>query len=173
MAPGVRKLALTLHVMASVGWLGAVAAFLALAVAGLTGRNPQTVSAAYVAMGLTGSWILVPLSFASLLSGLVQALGTPWGLFRHYWVVVKLAINLLATFLLLLHLRPISYMADLAAGTDVLGADLYPLRLQLAVTAGAALIALVTATALSVYKPKGLTPYGWRKQKERRAAISL
>jgi hypothetical protein len=37
MTPRLRKFALTAHVTSSVGWLGAVAAFLALAVAGLTG----------------------------------------------------------------------------------------------------------------------------------------
>ena len=35
MAPGLRKFALTAHVTCSVGLLGAIAAFLALAVAGL------------------------------------------------------------------------------------------------------------------------------------------
>ncbi len=38
MTPGLRKFARTAHVTSSVGWLGAVAGFLALAAAGLTSQ---------------------------------------------------------------------------------------------------------------------------------------
>src|SRR5205823_11372548 len=96
MAPGLRKLALTAHVVSSVGWLGAVAGFLALAVAGLTSRDAQLVRGAYLAMGLTASFVIVPLSLASLLTGLIQALGTTWGLFGRYWILAKLLITILA-----------------------------------------------------------------------------
>lgn len=89
MTPGLRKFALTAHVTSSVGWLGAVAGFLALAVAGLTSHDAQKVRAAYLAMELTGWFVIVPLSIASPLTGLVQSLGSTWGLFRHYWVLIK------------------------------------------------------------------------------------
>src|SRR5215212_10054849 len=102
MAPRLRKFALTAHVTSSVGWLGAVAGFLALAIAGLTSQDAQTVRAAYLAMELIGWFVLVPLSLVSLLTGLVQALGTAWGLFRHYWILVKLLINVFAAIILLL-----------------------------------------------------------------------
>ena len=36
--------------------------------------------------------------------------------------------------------------------------------------ASAAVLALLVATTLSVYKPRGVTPYGWRKQREQRSA---
>lgn len=170
MTPGLRKLALTAHVASSVGWLGAVAAFLALAVAGLTSRDAQTVRAAYLAMDLTGWLVIVPASVASLITGLVQSLGTPWGLFRHYWVVVKLLITILATIILLAHMQPISYLAEVAAETTLSGSDLRGLRLQLVADAGAATLALLVTTTLSVYKPRGLTPYGQRKQHEQRRA---
>jgi hypothetical protein len=172
MPPGARKLALTAHVAASVGWLGAVAAFLALAVAGLNGADEQRVRAAYLAMELTGSSVIVPLCFASLLTGLVQALGTPWGLVRHYWVLIKLLITALATLILIVHMRPIHEVAAAAAQTTLAGADLRQVRVQLAADAGAALLALLVATTLSVYKPRGLTPYGWRKRHEKRAALA-
>ena len=74
--PGLRKLVLTLHVASSVGWLGAVAAFLVLAVAGLTSRDVQTMRAAYIAMELVTGFIIVPFCLASLATGLVQSLGT-------------------------------------------------------------------------------------------------
>jgi ABC-type anion transport system duplicated permease subunit len=107
MTPRVRKLTLTTHVTSSVGWLGAVAAFLALAVAGLNSQHAQMVRAAYLAMHMTTWFVIVPLSFAALLTGLVQSLGTSWGLFRHYWVVAKLALTVLATITLLVHTQPI------------------------------------------------------------------
>jgi hypothetical protein len=166
MTPGLRKFALTAHVISSVGWLGAVAAFLALAVAGLTSQDAQMVRAAYLAMELTGWFVIVPLSLASLLTGLVQALGTTWGLFRHYWVVLKFLINILATILLLVHMRPTTYLAGIASERTLSSADLRGLRIQLVVDAGAALLALLAATTLSVYKPRGMTPYGRRTQHE-------
>jgi hypothetical protein len=110
MAPGLRKVALTAHVTSSVGWLGAVATFLALALAGLISKDAQLVRAAYLMMELTGWFVLVPLSLASLLTGLVQALGTPWGLFRHYWVLFKLLITVLATVVLLLYMQTLTYL---------------------------------------------------------------
>jgi ABC-type anion transport system duplicated permease subunit len=78
LTPRLRKLALTAHVTASVGWLGAVIAFLALSVAGLTSPDPQTVRGAYLVMELTGWVILVPLSLGSLATGLVCSLGSAW-----------------------------------------------------------------------------------------------
>jgi hypothetical protein len=161
MRPGLRKLALTAHVVASVGWVGAIAAFLALAIAGLISADAASVRAAYLAMRLVGWLVIVPLSLLSLVTGLVQSLGTPWGLFRHYWIVAKLLINLLATAVLLLHMRLIDYMAGAALTGTLSATNLRRLRVQLIADAAAALIALLIATALSVFKPRGLTPYGW------------
>jgi hypothetical protein len=169
MSPRVRKLALTAHVAASVGWLGAVVVALALAVAGLASRDAATVRAAYLALELIAWFVLVPLAFASLVTGLVQSLGSAWGLFRHYWVLAKLVINVFATIVLLLYLSTLGHLADLATETTVSGGGLDRLRDPSPVLhAGAALLLLVTATVLAVYKPQGLTPYGWRKQVERR-----
>jgi hypothetical protein len=168
MGPRLRKIALTAHVTLSVGWLGAVASFLALAVTGLTSQDAQRVRAAYLAMELTTSFIIVPLSLAALLTGLVQSLGTKWGLFQHYWILAKLLITILATIILLVHMQPISYMAGAAAETTLTSADLRQLRIQLVADATAALLALLVATTLAVYKPRGMTPYGWRKQLEQR-----
>lgn len=166
MSPGFRKLALTAHVTFSVGWLGAVAGFLALAIAGLTSPDARTVRSAYLAMELVGWTVIVPLSLASLLSGLVQSIGTTWGLFRHYWVVAKLLINVLATALLLVHMQPIGTVARAAADATLSGDDLREQRIQLVADAGAALVALLVATSLGVFKPRGLTPYGRRKLQE-------
>jgi hypothetical protein len=164
MAPRLRKFALTAHVVCSVGWLGAVAVFLALAIAGLTSDDAEIVRGAYLTMDWAGWFVLVPLSFASLLTGLVQSWGTTWGLFRHYWVVAKLLINVFATSVLLLYTQTLDSLAGLAAETTS-SSDLGALRSPSPVLhAGAALLLLLAATTLAVYKPRGLTPYGQRKQ---------
>jgi len=168
MTPSGRNVALTAHVTSSVGWLGAVGGFLALAIAGLTSGDAQKVRAAYLAMELTTWFVIVPLSLASLITGLVQSLGGTWGLFRHYWVVAKLLINILATIVLLLHTGPIARVAAVAADRALSSADLPQLRIQLVADAGAALLLLLVATTLAVYKPRGMTPYGRRKQHEQR-----
>ncbi|MFF8973971.1 hypothetical protein [Streptomyces sp. NPDC014995] len=169
MPTGLRKVALTAHVATSVGWLGSVAVFLALAVAGLTGEDVQRVRGAYLAMEMTGWYVIVPLAFASLLTGLVQSLGTTWGLLRHYWVLAKLALTVVATFLLVLHMRVADRLADAALRTDLSGTGLGGMRVQLVLDAAAAVVVLLTTTALSVHKPRGITRYGWRKQQGQRA----
>ena len=113
MTPAMRKFVLTAHIISSVGWLGAVAAFLALSIAGLTSSDSQRVRAAYLAMDMTGWLVIVPLSFATLVTGLINSLGSAWGLFRHYWVLFKLLIAAVATALLLLHMEPTSYVQRL------------------------------------------------------------
>ncbi|WP_211339627.1 hypothetical protein [Hymenobacter perfusus] len=155
LAPPFRKLMLTAHITFSVGWLGAVAVFLALAVTGLTSHDPPLVRAAYLAMGLSGWFVIVPSSFAALLTGVVQALGTPWGLFKHYWVLVKLLLTVAATVLLLVHMQPISYLAEVAAKADLSSTELRGMRLRLIADAVAALVVLLAATTISVYKPWG------------------
>ncbi len=169
MAPAVRKAALTAHVLSSVGWVGAVAAFLALAVVGLTSQDAATVRGVYLVMEPAAWFILVPLAFASLATGLVQSLGTTWGLFRHYWVVFKLLINLVATTVLLVYMETFSHMAAVAADPN---AELEAVRNPSPLLhAALALLLLLVATTLAVFKPRGLTRYGWRKQREERAAL--
>jgi hypothetical protein len=167
MTPRVRMFALTAHVTSSVGWLGAVAGFLALSVAGLTSQDAQMMRAAYLATELITWIVIVPLAFASILTGLVVSLGTQWGLFRHYWVLVKFVLTLFATILLLLHTRPIGVLAAAARETTFSTADVARLQIQLVGDAGAALLALLVNVTLSVYKPQGMTLYGRHKQHER------
>ncbi len=155
MRPSVRKFALTVHVTASVGWLGALAVFLAHAVASALSENDQIVRAAALAMGLSAWLVILPLSIASLVSGLVQALGTAWGLLQHYWILFKLLLTALATGILLLKLQPISHLADTAAQAGFASGDLTGLRTSLAIHAAGGLVVLLAAAALAIYKPEG------------------
>jgi hypothetical protein len=168
MPPRLRKFALTTHVTSSVGWLGAVVVFLALAIVGLTSQDAQTVRGAYLVMEPAAWFVLVPLAFASLLTGLVQSLGTAWGLFRHYWVLFKLLINVFATVVLLIYMETFSIMARMAADPTLSTADIRALGTSPRFHAILAVVLLLVATMLAVYKPKGMTRYGWRKQQEQR-----
>jgi hypothetical protein len=168
LSPPLRKLALTVHLTSSVGWIGAVVAYLALGVAAVTSSDVQTIRAVWTAMDLTGWWVIVPLAIAALLTGLVMSLGTRWGLFRHYWVLISLGLTLVCTVVLLVHMPTVTTMAAFAQTADVdelraLGGDL--------VHPGIGLVLLLLITGLNVYKPAGLTPYGWRKQRQERNAL--
>jgi hypothetical protein len=170
MSPLVRKLMLTAHVSVAVGWFGAVAAFLALALMNLDGADGQQIGAAALAMQRLSTTVLVPLAVASLVTGVVQALRTPWGLLRHHWVVIKLLLTVFSLFALLMHLLPIHALGEAAARGVVSGDEVDQLRLQLLVDSGAALLVLLVTIALSVLKPAGVTRYGRRRQREEAAA---
>ena len=163
--PAVRKLALTTHVTSSVGWLGAVFVVLVLSVVALIGSDRALTSAVYLVMDLVGWSVLVPLALTSLVSGVAQSLLTPWGLLRHWWVVVKLVSTALATAVLLLYTGTLGRLAETVRDSGVAGAT--PSASPLIHTAGA-LVVLLGAVVLSIYKPRGLTRYGWRKQQAAR-----
>lgn len=173
MTPFFRKLTLTTHITFSVGWFGAVVGFLALAIAGLTSQDAQMVRSAYLTMELIGWFVIVPFCIASFLSGLIQSLGTQWGLFKHYWVLAKLLLTIAATIILFLHMKPISYIAGIASQTTLSNPELLGLQIQLIADAGAALLVLLVATMLSVYKPWGRSRYGLRKQLEQNKQVTV
>ncbi len=173
MAPGLRRLALTAHVTVSVGWIGCVVAYLALGVAAVRGAD-GTARSAWTAMDLIGWYVVVPLALASLLTGLLMALGTRWGLFRHYWVLFSLVLTVVSTAVLVLHMPTVSAMAERAqelegASLDALGGDLgHP---------AVGLVVLLVVQVLNVDKPRGMTRYGCRRKEakgeERRSQAAV
>ncbi len=169
MTPSLRKFALTAHVTLSVGWLGAVVAYLGLAIVILSSASGQMVRGTYLAMEVIIKFIILPLSLSSLLTGMISSLGTTWGLFRHYWVVFKLVSNIFANVILLMYMQSITHYAGLAADPALSNADLMALRDPTHVIhSSGALVVLLVATVLGIYKPRGITPYGRRKQREER-----
>lgn len=148
-SPAVRKLVLLAHVLTSVGFVGGVAAFLVLAVAGLGGRP------VYVDLQLIARWVVLPAAYLSLVIGIFSALGTPWGLFRYWWVIVKLVLTLIAVVVLQLQMRTIDALANAEAiGTvAALGAG----RSAMVLHATGGLVVLIALTLLSVFKPRGMT----------------
>ena len=173
MRPGVRRLALVAHVGCSVGWLGAIVTSLVVAVAGVASGDGLVVRATYLTLEVIGWYALIPLSLASLVTGLIQSLGTTWGLLRHYWVVVKLLMNVAATGVLLLYMQTLTYLAHQARAATT-AADLDRLRSPSPVVHAAAAVTLLgVALILSIYKPRGLTGYGQRVQRRQRPAATI
>ena len=158
-----RKLALTAHVVSSVGWLGAVTEFLALAIAGRTSDDPQLVRGTYLAMEVVGWYVIVPLCGAALATGLLQGVITKWGLLQHYWVTISLGVTLFAAAMLVLHLPAVDELAAVAADPEqdvsTLGGDLFHSL--------GGLVVLSIPLALNVVKPRGLTRRGWRMRPSR------
>lgn len=174
MTPRISKFVLTAHITFSVGWLGAVAGFLVLSITSIISRNVEIVRGAYLSMNVLGLYAIVPLSLAALFTGLLQSLGTSWGLFRRYWTTVKFALTLGSVLLLLLHqLGAISRIAHITLSSP---AGTFPgagtTEMDLAIKAALAIAVLVVAATLSVYKPWGFTSYGQRIQQERSAQFS-
>ena len=164
--PRVRKLALAVHLAMSVGWIGAAGAYVALAIAAARSTDSALIRGAWVAMELIGWAVLVPASVGTVLTGLVMSLGTSWGLLRHYWVVLSLSLTVIATVVLVLHMPDVSDLEAQArrahaSDLEALGSDLSHSTLGLAL--------LLVILVLNVYKPRGLTRYGWRRQQEHRA----
>ena len=157
MTPGLRKFALTAHVTTSAGWIGAVVAFLVIALVALLNADAEKVRAASTTMELIGWFVIVPFSLASLASGLIQSLGTTWGLFRHYWVIAKLMITVGASVLLVLHMRVVSSIAVAASDGAAPPGHMQGPKTQVVADAAAALLVLLIAAALSIYKPQGRT----------------
>jgi hypothetical protein len=176
MPGGLRKFVLATHLTFSTGWIGAVVAYLALGVAAVTSQDAQTLRAAWIAMELTGWYVIVPLALASLLTGLVMALGTKWGLFRHYWVLISLVLTVFATVVLILHMPDVTVLADVAREAEGGRLDGLSNHLYAQLDDGdllhpaLGLVVLLVIQVLNVYKPQGVTPYGRRKQDEQRRA---
>lgn len=168
MSAGLRKLMLTVHITASVGWVGAVIAYLALDITTVASDDAATLRAAYVAMQLIAQWALIPLAWTALITGLVVSLGTSWGLFRHYWVIISLVLTFLAALILQVEMQTIRALATIASdpATSVEGLRSLPSTLPHSI---GGLVVLIVVLALNVYKPRGVTRYGWRKQREERA----
>lgn len=165
----IRKLVLSLHLVVSVGWIGAVLGYLALGLAAVSSGDEATIRAAWTGMEVTGWYVCVPLAVASLATGIVMALGTKWGLLRHYWVLISLFLTALCAVILLLHMPAVSATADVARAAEgpaleALGGDLFH--------PGVGLVVLLAIHVLNVYKPAGLTRYGWRRQRAADHAFS-
>jgi hypothetical protein len=171
MGPRLRKLMLFLHVTSSVGWIGAAVAYVGICVSVVLADSATTVQALYHVMQDSVTYVILPFGIISFVTGLVVSLGTVWGLFRHYWVIVKFGINVVSLVVLYVYTDMIGTMvadAEMAASMGHDPGELQSPGIMSHVLAGVVL--LLVATWLAVYKPKGQTRMWRRKQWERRQA---
>jgi hypothetical protein len=145
--PGGRTALLTVHIVASVGAIGAALVLLAFGIAGIRGADPHTV---YPAAHLVEAWVVAPLAVLALSTGLVQALLSRWGLVRYWWVTIKLAITAALTAVVFLVLEP--SLAATAAAKSLTDAQ----RTRVALFPAVALALLVVNVVLGLANP------GWR-----------
>lgn len=137
------------HIVFGVSVLGADAALLALASAGLAGAAPQSV---YPAMHLLVTVLLVPLALGAVVTGLIQVVVGRWHPLRHWWVLVKLLATGAGTGLAAFVLSPgLAKAAEAATGAT---AFLTPERQRAyAVILAVQCVVLVGLAALGVVKP--------------------
>jgi hypothetical protein len=142
-----RRLLILIHVAVAVSVLGVDVVLIALGLAGYT-TNPETT---YPAAQLIGQRVLWPLALASLATGVTVALVGPYGLFRFWWVTIKLLVTLALTGLLAFVLLPALTAAAQAAAAGEALAESRQLMLVLGPIVSSAL--LLTNIALAVFKP--------------------
>jgi hypothetical protein len=133
--------------MVSVGLLGDSAGFLAVALRAARTVDPAAVLEQIRVLNMFAMVFGIPLSVASIVTGVALGLGSKWGVFRYPWVTTKLALN----------------VSVMAVGGLVIGPALTQMlsghgdatpRLVAAATYD--VLALATATVLSVFKPGGM-----------------
>ena len=90
MAKRARTLLVWLHVVSSVGWLSQAVALLALL---LYGMRTSDVNAFRMARVLDHN-VLAIMANTSAFTGMMLSATTPWGYFRHWWVLAKFAITI-------------------------------------------------------------------------------
>lgn len=172
MMPTTRKMLLTVHIACAVGWIGAVAAFLIVSIAALQSSSESFVAGAYLSLDLISRTLAIPLSLATLATGFVQAYFGAWGVRRYYWVLAKLSLAVVATSALMVH----QWVAVGAAAqrfrtdTAVASADAamwHALQVELVRAPSIALVLLLATLTLAVFKPWGLTAFGYRQQAAR------
>lgn len=163
LTPRWRKLALVVHVVSSLGWLGITMVNTVLTFTSVFTDDPQRQHAAILMMDQVGGYLLLPVSLTALVSGIVLGVGTKWGLVRYKWVAIKLVLTLIAAGLTLFSLLPGIRELAAAAESTMDGAfvemgrrvdGFYPIIVSTTM--------YVTMTVLSVYKPGGKTAYGRR-----------
>lgn len=161
MTASLRKFVLAVHLTVSIGWIGAAAAYMRLDFTAASSRNVEVLRSAYLGMDLIARNVIVPFALASLLTGVVISLGTKWGLFKHYWVLISFIMTIVATVVLLVEMRTIGHYADVARSVTAPVEDVRAQGNTLLHSIGGAAVLLVILI-LNIYKPQGMTRYGQR-----------
>ena len=154
MRPRTRKGVLVAHIVAAGAWIGLDVMLGVLVFTPLLTADPAVAALCYQAMPLL-FWPILVSGLTSLATGVVLGMGTHHGLVRHWWVLVKLVLNVVLTALVLVLLGPA--MDDAAHAGRRLAAGL-PIDVDLSSLVFPPIVSgtsLVVATVLAVYRPWG------------------
>jgi hypothetical protein len=162
LAPSTRKWILVLHILCSVGWMGVdLALFLLLLNARHTSSATEAMTA-YTAVALVVPAAVPVLCLGILVTGLLLGWGSAWGILRNSWVFIKLVLSLLMTALVFVALLPaIHGVPDISTlpSAEAVRERLGPLGIELIFPPIVSFLLLGVAVILSVFKPRGLTPW--------------
>jgi hypothetical protein len=143
------------HIVSAGAWVGIDVIVAMLVLSGWFSGDVTLRSVAYQALARFVVWPMLTAGLICLASGVVLGMGTPWGLLRYWWVVVKLALNLLLCTLIVVALQPgmdevSRYGQDLLTGSPDRAAVS-----NLFFPPAVSLSALSFAVVLAVFKPWG------------------
>ena len=163
LAPAWRKALLVLHVVSGISWMGVDIALLALLLTARTTDDATLVFSALNAIRIIVPLAVPSLSLSILVTGVLLGLGTTWGLFRYWWVLVKLILSLIMTLLVFVSLVPgVNQMALLdisITSADAMRASAGSVTTGLMYPPVVSFLMLGTATVLSIFKPWRRTPW--------------
>ena len=155
-----------MHVVVSVGWLGAAYVMLVLGFVA-TRSVPELRHDRYGLLHVFDQAAMIPMSLAALVTGLIVAVGTPWGLLRFYWVTVKLVTTVAGMVFAGLYVSRMAIRAAALTATNT-HADISSVDLQIHIGAIVMVTMLTVNTTLSVFKPWGRTRRGQTSRPRRR-----
>ncbi|GAB2667474.1 membrane protein [Kribbella swartbergensis] len=143
---------LVLHIASVGSWFGIDVVMAVLTFTALGTDSESTKALCFRVLELVTVWPMTVSGLVCLVTGVLLAVGSKYGLTKYWWVVVKLFLNLLLSALVLVSLRPgVAEIADRAEAGDLgipLGDMIYPPIVSPTL--------LTFAIVLSVFKPWGL-----------------
>ncbi|MFB7259088.1 PDR/VanB family oxidoreductase [Streptomyces nojiriensis] len=158
-----RKLTLALHILSSVGWMGLSMSMATLALIGYLTSDAGVAEGAYYAMYIFDESTVSLVSLVCGATGVLLGCGTPWGLMRHWWLLVKWVLTLGVMVFAWVYTHPLVLTAaEKAAAAE---GGVYrpgPEGTLLAWTVPPVFGVLVFVGVISVYKPWGRTRRGRR-----------
>lgn len=149
---------LTLHIVSAVAFLGSVAGCSSPGIRAATRDDIAEAHTIYELMTVLPFALGIPLSFLALGSGILLALTSTWGLFRHWWVTAKLVLLVVTIFVGALVTGPA--MSDPANHTSATGDGDRSDEWAVVLVLGLQIAMILTASVLAVLKPGGRIP--WR-----------
>jgi hypothetical protein len=157
--PKPRKALVAAHAVSAASWVGVAVTFVAMSVVAMSTNDIRTAAVTYELMAAFDITLLPWTNFATFLTGIALSMTTKWGLIRYYWVAAKIAIavGILVMAFGFLHdnLERAGHEAAALATTGGTVADVSGSADVVLWGFGCAMLSLVGALLLSLYKPGG------------------